>query len=170
MLYTLKKQFTLNNFMASIVIDGLKITDKNKPIYTDLKLDLKVNYIDNPRLESKDVIRDLVVSNDLDAIKNSLFNLFTTVPGQKILNPVYGLNLLQFVFTGITYQNANTLGNLLLEGIRRFEPRVEIKKIYVFPDAENQTYEIGIKLSVPSLNIDGVTLKGVLSESGYYFN
>lgn len=170
MLYTLKKQFPLNNFMASIVINGLKATEKNKPIYTDLKLDLQTNFIDDPRLESKDTIKDLVVSNNMDAVKNSLYNLFTTVPGQKILNPVYGLNLLQFVFTGITTQNANTLGNLLLEGIRRFEPRVEVKKINVFPDIENQTYEIGLRLSVPSLNINEVALKGVLSESGYYFN
>jgi len=106
----------------------------------------------------------------MDAVKNSLYNLFTTVPGQKRLNPVYGLNLLQFVFTGITTQNANTLGNLLLEGIRRFEPRVEVKKINVFADIENQTYEIGLRLSVPSLNINEVALKGLLSESGYYFN
>lgn len=156
--------------MASIVIDTLKIRDKDKPIYTDLQLDLKNNYINNPRLESKNVVKDIKASYDIDAIKNSLLNLFVTVPGQKILNPVYGLNLLQFVFTGITNQNANTLGNLILEGIRKFEPRVEIKKINVFTDIENQTYEIGLRLSVPSLNIQEVTLKGVLSESGYYFN
>ena len=166
----LKKLFPLNNFMASIVIDTLKIRDKDKPIYTDLQLDLKNNYINNPRLESKNVVKDIKASYDIDAIKNSLLNLFVTVPGQKILNPVYGLNLLQFVFTGITNQNANTLGNLILEGIRKFEPRVEIKKINVFTDIENQTYEIGLRLSVPSLNIQEVTLKGVLSESGYYFN
>lgn len=170
MLCALKKQFPLNNFMASIVINTLKAKENNKPIYNDLTLDLKSNYIDDPRLASKDVIKDILSSKDIDAIKNSLFNLFTTVPGQKILNPVYGLNLLQFVFTGITRQNANALGNLVLEGIRRFEPRVEVKKIYVFPDIENQTYEIGLKLGVPSLNINEVSLKGVLSESGYYFN
>jgi phage baseplate assembly protein W len=170
MLPVLKKQIPINNFMASIVIDTLKVKDNNKPIYSDIKLDLKVNYNIDPRLESKDVIMDIESSHDLDAIKNSLFNLFTTVPGQKILNPVYGLNLLQFVFTGITSQNANALGNLILEGIRRFEPRIEIKKINVFPDMENQTFEIGLRLDVPSLNIKDVTLKGVLSESGYYFN
>lgn len=170
MLHTLKKQFPLNNFMASIVIDALKVKDKNKPIYTDLKLDLKLNYTVDPRLESKDTIKDILVSTDLDAVKNSLYNLFTTVPGQKILNPVYGLNLLQFIFTGITVQNANTLGNLILEGIRKFESRIEVKKINIFPDIENQTYEIGLRIGVPSLNIEDVSLKGVLSESGYYFN
>lgn len=170
MLHTLKKQFPLNIFMASVVINDLKRVEGNKPVYTDIKLDLELNYVKDPRLESKDVLKDIVTSNNIDAVKNSLFNLFTTVPGQKILNPVYGLNLLQFVFTGITSQNANMLGSLILEGIRRFEPRVEVKKINVFTDIDNQTYEIGLRLSVPSLNINDISLKGVLSESGYYFN
>ena len=156
--------------MSSIVIDTLKVKDKGKPIYVDIELDLKQNYAKSPRLNSKNVIKDLVASYDVDAVKNSLFNLFTTIPGQKILNPIYGLNLLQFVFTGITEINANLMGNLILEGIGKFEPRLEVKKIFIFPDIENQTYEIGLRLDVPSLNIIGITLKGKLSESGFYFN
>ena len=156
--------------MASVVINTLKARENNQPIYSDLKLDLKMNFVLDPRLESKDTVKDIEASYDIEAVKNSLVNLFTTVPGQKILNPVYGLNLLQFVFTGITAQNANSLGNLILEGIRRFEPRIEIRKINVFPDVENQTFEIGLRLDVPSLNIKDVTLRGALSESGYYFN
>jgi len=156
--------------MSSIVIDTLKVKDKGKPIYVDIELDLKQNYAKSPRLNSKNVLKDLVASFDVDAVKNSLFNLFTTIPGQKILNPIYGLNLLQFVFTGITEINANLMGNLILEGINKFEPRLEVKKIFIFPDIENQTYEIGLRLDVPSLNILGITLQGKLSESGFYFN
>lgn len=157
--------------MASIVIDTLKVRNKpGVPIYTDLRFDIQQNTVKSPGLESKNIVKDLLVSNDIDAIKNSLFNLFTTIPGQKILNPIYGLNLLQFVFTGISEINANNMGNLILEGINKFEPRIEVKKIFIFPDIENQQYEIGLRLDVPSLNIIGVTLKGRLSESGYYFN
>ena len=83
--------------MAAINIDVLSRRRPNKPIYTDLTLDLKTNYTLDPKLEAKDTIKDLEVSNDIAAIKNSLFNLFTTIPGQKILNPVYGLNILQFL-------------------------------------------------------------------------
>ena len=154
--------------MASIVIEELKIQDPGKPIYTDLHLDLKSNYILDPRLESKDTIIDLVASYDVDAIKNSIYNLFTTMPGQKILNPVYGLNLMQFVFTGITDMNAKLIGNAIVDGIKKFEPRLVIKKVYIFPDYENNTYEIGLRLAVPSLNIEAISVKGTLSESGYY--
>lgn len=157
--------------MASIVIDELKIKDDpKKATYTDLKLDLKQNTVKDPRLESKNVVRDLIASNDIEAIKNSLYNLFTTIPGQKILNPVFGLNIMQFLFNGITEINARAMGRTILNGITKFEPRISVKKIFVVPDIENQTYEIGLRLDVPSLNITGLGLKGTLSESGYFFN
>lgn len=156
--------------MAAINIDILSRRRPNKPIYTDLTLDLKTNYTLDPKLEAKDTIKDLEVSNDIAAIKNSLFNLFTTIPGQKILNPVYGLNILQFLFTGISDENARAMGNVILRGIQKYEPRVEVVKIYVMADIDNQTYEIGLKLNVPTLNIEGLALKGTLSESGFYIN
>jgi phage baseplate assembly protein W len=156
--------------MAAINIDILSKRRPDRPIYTDLMLDLESNYTLDPKLEAKDTITDLEVSNDIAAIKNSLFNLFTTIPGQKILNPIYGLNILQFLFTGISDDNARAMGNVILRGIQKYEPRVEVVKIYVMADIENQTYEIGLKLNVPTLNIEGLALKGTLSESGFYIN
>jgi len=157
--------------MASVVIDTLKITDnKNKAIYTDLNLDLKLDYTREPTVNSKKTVRDITVSYDIEAVKNSIFNLFTTMPGQKILNPVYGLNLLQFVFNGITETGARMLGDLIFKGISKFEPRVTVKKVYIFPDIENQNYEIALRIDVPSLNIIGVSIKGKLSDSGFYLN
>lgn len=153
--------------MAAIIIDELKVQE-DKPLYTDLKLDLSLDYVYDPRLRSKNVIKDINVAYDLEAIKNSLFNLFTTLPGQKILNPVYGLNLLQYLFAGITEDNAQLIGETILRGITRYEPRVEVRKIYVIPDPENNTYQIGLRLDVPTLNITGIQLKGALTESGYY--
>jgi phage baseplate assembly protein W len=154
--------------MAAIIIENLSNKKGGKPTYTDLRLDLKLNYTYDPRLESKDIIKDIEASYDIEAITNSLQFLFTTIPGQKILNPVYGLNLLQFLFTGITEDNARAMGEIIYRGILKYEPRVDVKKVYVFPDPENQTYEIGLKLDVPTLNIEGLPLKGVLSESGFY--
>lgn len=156
--------------MASIVIDTLNVKSKPGPIYRDIKLDLQQGSVKNASLFSKKTTKDLLVSEDVEAIKNSLFNLFTTIPGQKLLNPIYGLNLMQFIFNGINDISANNMGDLILEGINKFEPRIEVKKIFIFPDIENQLYEIGLRLDVPSLNIEGINLKGRLSESGYFFN
>lgn len=155
--------------MAAIVIDSLKST-KSKPMYRDLKLDLSLDYDYDPRLNNYYTIRDIKSSQDADAIKNSIFNIFTTMPGQKILNPTFGLNLMQFLFSPITNENAQAMGETILKGLQRFEPRVAVKKIVVIPDAENNTYQIGLRLDVPTLNIIGLGIKGILSESGYYTN
>ena len=154
--------------MSLVLIDALKARDKNKPLFVDIKLDLKQKFTNSPKLASKEVVSDFVDSKDLDAVKNSIFNLFATIPGEKILNPTYGLNLHQFIFSGITEENSKLMGDLIVKGIERYEPRIKVTKVYIFPDIDEQTYQIGLKLNIPSLSLEGVSIKGTLSESGFY--
>lgn len=157
--------------MAAIVIKDLnRLPDKRRYTYIDLESDLRIDYTKTNPLNNFKEQRDIVADYDVNAIKNSIFNIFTTIPGQKLLNPIFGLNLLQFLFTGITNSNAKLLGDTILKGIIKFEPRVTVDKINVAPDIENQQYIVGLVLSVPSLNITGLQIKSTLSESGYYFN
>jgi phage baseplate assembly protein W len=153
----------------SLLIDNLKVVEnKTKPLYVDIRFDLEESFSKSPTLFSNNVNKDLAVDENIEAVKNSLFNLFTTIPGQKILNPIYGLNLMQFVFNGITEGNSKIMGEIILRGITTFEPRVVVQKIFIFPDIDNHTYQIGLRIDVPSLDIKGLTLKGVLSESGFF--
>jgi phage baseplate assembly protein W len=157
--------------MSAIVIKDLnRLPRQRQYTYTDLELDLKINYTKTNPLNNIKEQKDIVADYDVNAIKNSIFNIFTTIPGQKLLNPIFGLNLLQFLFTGITTANAKLLGDTILRGIIKFEPRVSVDAINVAPDVENQQYTVGLVLSVPSLNITGLEVKSTLSESGYYFN
>jgi phage baseplate assembly protein W len=155
--------------MAAIVIDSLR-RSKTQPTYRDLKLDLSLDYDYDPRLNNFYTIKDIKASIDVEAIRNSIFNIFTTMPGQKVLNPTFGLNLMQFLFTPISDENAREMGETILRGIQRFEPRVVVKKIVVIPVPDENTYQIGLRLDVPTLNIIGLGIKGILSESGYYTN
>lgn len=157
--------------MAAIVIKDLnRLPKKRQYTYIDLETDLKIEYTKTNPLKNINEQKDIVADYDVNAIKNSVFNIFTTIPGQKLLNPIFGLNLLQFLFSGINSSNAKLLGDTILNGIIKFEPRVSVDKINVAPDAENQQYIVGLVLSVPSLNITGLEIKSTLSESGYYFN
>ena len=62
------------------------------------------------------------------------------------------------------------LGETILKGLTRYEPRVAVDNINITTDIENQQYTIDMILSVPTLNIEGLEVKGTLSESGFYFN
>jgi len=155
--------------MAAIVVNAFSLPVSGA-LYRDLLLDLKVNYTQNKQLEKRREIKDLQRSEDIGAIKNSLFNLFTTMPGQKILNPIFGLNLTQYLFVPISVTQARIIGEAIYTGVRKFEPRVFLRNINVETDYDNNQYNIFMIIDVPTLNIQGLGLKGVLSESGYYFD
>ena len=82
--------------MAKIVLDTFKKQEgpkyKNYFTYGDLALDLKFEQLQNEPAFSSLTTKDVRGSYDLDAIKNSVRNLFTSFPGDKILNPEFGLD------------------------------------------------------------------------------
>ena len=62
-------------------------------LYKDLFLDLVPEVYYNKQLNKAVVLKDVQGSYDIQAIKNSIINIFLTSPGQKILNPQFGLDL-----------------------------------------------------------------------------
>jgi len=116
--------------------------DKELPVYTDLHLDLKIQ--ENIGIGNFPVVsNDLYVNNDIEAIKNSLRNIFNTRKGQKILNPEFGSSLEQFLFEPINAFYAKAIADTISDNITQFEPRVEVLKIQITPQPdENQYYVI----------------------------
>jgi len=125
----------------------------NKYIYKDLTLDISIYIYDSPGIKSTGFSKDIKVSYDSKAITNSLLNLFNTRPGQRFLFPEYGLSLLPYVFLQITAENGELIGNAIMSGIRRFEPRVDPIRIMVNADPDNNQYTFDIFYEIPMLGI-----------------
>ena len=157
--------------MAKVVIQGLpqKTNAQQTYTYADLHLDLKQKYLINNPLSQVPEINDFQLDYDIEAIKNSLYNIFTTSPGDKILNPEFGLDLRQFIFEPITTNNAFLLQRLLFEGIERFEQRIVLQSIVVQPKFDDMEYDITVTYSVPTLNISNARLFGRLNKNGYNY-
>lgn len=121
-------------------------------IYKDLKLDFaKQNTFDtalNRRVDGNDI----KVDYDESAIKNSLRNLFNTMPGQRFLFPLYGLDLNQYIFEAVTEQNGQLIGEKIAVSIERYEPRVALKRLDVIAKPDNNEYEISIIVEIPAFN------------------
>lgn len=122
-------------------------------IYKDLSLDLTQTKIQAPGYSIPIPGADIRASFDQAAITNSLQNLFGTTPGQRFLFPEYGLDLKSFLFSPITEANGNVLGNRIFSGISTWENRVNVKKVQVNLDPDNNQYIINIILEIPQLNI-----------------
>jgi len=120
-------------------------------IYKDLNLDLAFKQIFPTGYQTSTPGNDLTSNFDLGAIKNSLLNLFNTLPGQRFLFPEYGLDLNQFLFLPVTEDVGQIIGEKILAGIERFEPRIEVIGIEVLADSENSLYEITIVVEIPIL-------------------
>lgn len=143
--------------MPSLNFTGLQkiqITTNNYT-YSDLHLDFS-----NP------ISKDLSSDYDETAIKRSLVNLFNTTPGQNLLNPLYGLNLAQYLFEPLNEATGRSIGNTIITGITTYEPRVSINTIDVEVNEEDQTYYITLNIQIPALN-STIRIPGSLTKTGF---
>ena len=154
----------------SIRIESIKdVTNINDLKYQDLKLDFEYSYTQNSEFLKKNEIIDLKVDYDLNAVKNSLRNMFITNRGEKLLNPYFGIGLSSFVFDQVTQSTAKIIGDAILTNINTFEPRVQVNRVNVIANEDDNSYTINIIVSVPQLKAELVNLIGLLNNKGFTF-
>jgi len=158
--------------MGSINFNNLKNVNVNinNYTYTDLFLDIQEepigisgNYLDVPGSG-----RDIKVAYDLNAIRNSLTNLFNTLPGERFLQPEYGSDLRRYIFEPISEVQGNSIGREIYSSITRWEPRVTVTGIDVLGIRDTNEYNITLSLQVPFLKTI-INLKGIFRRAGYVF-
>lgn len=143
-----KQQYNPSTQVANVINSPL-------PVYVDLHLDLDVEKNIGLGLLPKNS-DDILVDTDIDAIKNSLRNIFTTKKGQKILNPDFGLSLEQYLFQPITNANAKALGTDIATGIARYENRISVSNVFVTPQTDQQQYYIQVFYTLLEINKQNV--------------
>jgi phage baseplate assembly protein W len=115
---------------------------------------------------SNPVKRDVQADYDEAAIKNSLVNLFNTLPGQNLLNPEYGLNLNQYIFLPASQTVANLIGQNILKQIGIYEPRVRVKNVNVDVNPDEQLYTITLSILILPIN-KNINIIGLLTRNGF---
>ena len=71
-----------------------------------------------------------LVSEEQD-VEQSLYILFHTEPGERIMNPEYGCALRQFLFENLVQTMLTRLQNVVNMAILRFEPRIKADPVQV---------------------------------------
>jgi len=137
-------------------------------LYKDLFLDLenKVSYV--PQLNKLTTLRDVQGLFDINSIKNSIKNILLTSPGDKILNPTFGIDLRRYIFEPITTFTSYQIKSDIINKLPDMEPRITVDLVTVIPVPDRQEYYITLLIDVPSLNIYGLSLKSLLNNAGYY--
>ena len=145
----------------TIVIGKNDLTDAalenaaNNEVYKDVSMSSEHKFHNNVSLSDKK-IGNLV---NVNAIKNSLHQIFTWIPGERILLPEFGSNLRKLLYEGITDFNVDRIMAEIRHCISEWEPRVQIYKVVNasnVDDTEDNTVHIEVLYTIPGLTEDQI--------------
>jgi len=161
--------------MALIKIDTVSVGKaednaiKQNYLFKDLLLDIDNSYTFNAQLNRKEELKDVAGVYDIEAIKNSIANAFLTSPGQKILNPLFGIDLRRYLFEPVSIFTEEDIQEDIQDSLPDLEPRIQLERVDVQALEDEQQYNIQLQINVPSLNVYGLSLRSVLNSNGYNF-
>lgn len=85
---------------------------------------------------------------DVDAVKNSVHNIFTWIKGERILDPEFGTDLRKYLYEPITEKNAEQIIAEIKTAILKFDPRVEVDDVSnIGTISNNENNEIPIQIT-----------------------
>ena len=141
----------------------------NGYLYKDIEFDLIPSYTDNGELFKSDEKIDLKPIYDTRSVLTALKNILTTSPGEKLLNPTFGLDLRDYLFEPVTEVRGYFLGEDILTGLPSQDSRIQLNEVRVLVNPDEQEYQINLNISIPSLNVYDLSLNGLLNNDGYTF-
>jgi len=77
-----------------------------------------------------------------DQIKSNLINLLLTTRGERIMSPLFGTGLRDFIFEGITDSNLENLKSDLINSINIFIPEIIVQEIIITPNVDYNSLEL----------------------------
>jgi phage baseplate assembly protein W len=105
---------------------------------------------------------DIKTMNDLDAIKNSIHNIFLTFQGTRRMLPDFNYGPYQLLFNPMDEQTAIQIGEGLLAGIERWEDRIIINNLHVEADPDKHLYKILLNVSQKGIPDSEMVIEEIL--------
>lgn len=88
--------------------------------------------------------RDIAILTDEQALLESVVNILSTEPGERVMNPEFGCPLDQYLFEPIDNITTTIMRKTIRDSIIRFESRVENLNVSVVGNEDENSYEITI--------------------------
>ena len=90
------------------------------------------------------ITNDVVVSKDASAIKQAIVNLLLTNKGERPFNPEYGSDIREYLFEPLDYATSIALKTKIAGVIEKFEPRIGILELSVYPNEDDNGFDIDL--------------------------
>jgi len=105
---------------------------------------------------------DLIVLKNTNAIARSIRNIVFTIPGEKFFNQDFGSNITNSLFETIDDLSAITIRDEIRQSIRSYEPRVNLISVNVYPDYDNNAFDVTIVYEIIGADVPAQELQFVL--------
>lgn len=160
----------------AVLLNNIKATPATKVIqgksftYKDMKLDFASTYRRTPSILGESNVSDVKPILDYEAISQSLANILTTSPGERMLDPEFGLDLRDYLFAPVNRRIAYLIGLDFLQKLPTLEPRILVTNVTVEALQDDNLYVISATFIIPQLETNTeFTLKGKLNSDGFIF-
>lgn len=108
---------------------------------------------------------DIVAITDVTAINRSIRNLVLTSPGERPFSPDLGSEVSRSIFANMDPLYADLIKDQITETIQRFEPRVNLRRVDVIPNYDNNEYSVRISYLVVGIDVPPQKLNFVLQST-----
>ena len=107
---------------------------------------------------------DLKAETELESVRQSLYSILNTIPGERVMRPDFGADLRQFLFEPFDEYTAKTIGDMVLHSVQNWEPRVVLELVDVNVNYDQQVYEMEVRYRIVNTT-QSDTLRLILQKS-----
>lgn len=118
--------------------------------------DLSMSFLVNP------LNYDLIALKNETAVSRSVRNLVFTVNGERLFNQNIGSRVSRFLFENLDETTAIALRDEIEYTIVNFEPRVDLIEVNVFPNYDNNEFNVTIIYNIVGINVPAQQLSFAL--------
>ncbi len=105
---------------------------------------------------------DLIGLKNENAIARSLRNIVFTLPGEKFFNENFGSQISESLFENIDDITASTIKDELIQSIETWEPRVNLISTEIFPNYDENGFDVIITYEIIGADVPDQELQFVL--------
>ena len=106
--------------------------------------------------------QDLLVLKNESAIARSIRNIVFTIPGEKFFDQTFGSRITRSLFENIDDISAIKIADEISESINRYEPRVSLISVKVYPNYDLNAFDALILYDVIGADVPAQELQFVL--------
>ena len=108
----------------------------------------EIRYSDLSFTLAKNDAGDIKTADNVNAIRQSLYNILYTKPGSRVMRPDYGLNLERYLFEPFDTFTADTIAEHILNSVEQYEPRIFLQNVNVTLDHTEGAFVVDITYTV----------------------